>query len=183
MITLAVAGVSTILLTESLMEGSTPMLRFVKFLHVLGAIGFMGAIASILILIGMVPTASPDARALMSRAMGQIATWLLFPSLVLTLMSGLLSMAINRAYHNAGWAWAKMISGVLIFEGGMADFLGPLQDDARRSAGTALGGHPDPAGSLAPLGALQGTGWFLLVIAVANIVLGIWRPRFTRLPD
>lgn len=30
---------------------------------------------------------------------------------LLTLIAGLLAIAVNRAYHNAGWAWVKLAAG------------------------------------------------------------------------
>jgi hypothetical protein len=75
-----------------------------------------------------------------------------------------------------------MISGVVIFEGGLVDVLGPIQEEARRSA-DALAGRLDPASLTGSYGAERGSLWLLLVVAVVNVVLGIWRPRFTNLPD
>ena len=47
----------------------------------------------------------------MREAMAEIATWIFFPSFVLTLIAGLLAIAANRTYHDAGWAWVKLQPG------------------------------------------------------------------------
>lgn len=159
------------------------MRRFLKFLHTIGAIGLMGAMACLIVLmIFEPPPASLAGYALIRGAMAAIATWILFPSLALTLISGLLAIAANRAFHNAGWAWAKLATGILMFEGGFAYALGPIQEEAERSA-SALAGQLDPATLTGSFGAEQSSLWVLLAVSTANVVLGIWRPRFTRLPD
>jgi hypothetical protein len=113
--------------------------------------------------------------------MGAIATWMLFPALALTLIAGLLAIAINRAYHNAGWAWVKLASGILIFEG-FVHIAGSMQEEAGRST-NAVAGQVDPTALARSLGAERTTLWMLLLVATANVGLGIWRPRLTRLPD
>jgi hypothetical protein len=35
----------------------------------------------------------------------------------------------------------------------------------------------------ASLGPERNSLWALLAVAMANVMIGIWRPRFTRLPD
>ena len=114
--------------------------------------------------------------------MGLIATWVFFPSLGLTLISGLVAIAYSRAYHNAGWAWAKALSGVLLFESGFVGVIGPMQREAERSA-AALAGKVDPAVLAASLTAERNTLWILLAVAAFNVAFGIWRPRLTRLRD
>lgn len=157
--------------------------RLLKFLHTMGAIGLMGSMASLLILLNVAPPpTSLVPYALMRGAMGDIATWIFFPSLGLTLLAGLLAIGLNRGYHNAGWAWAKLATGILVFEGGFVGVLGPMQQEADRSAG-AVAGRVDPATLTGPLAAERYTLWVLLAVATANVVLGIWRPRLTRLPD
>jgi hypothetical protein len=159
------------------------MRAFLKFLHTIGAIGMMGASACLLVLMSgtVSPPSLPD-YALMHNAMARIVTWIFFPALILTLAAGLLAIAVNRAFQNAGWAWAKLATGVLIFEAGLVNVVGPLQEEAKRSA-SALAGQLDPALITGAYGAERGTLWLLLVISVVNIVLGIWRPRLTRIPD
>jgi hypothetical protein len=157
--------------------------HLLKFLHTIGAIGLMGAMASLLLLLGVLPPSTSLAEyAAMRGAMGQIATWILFPSLGLTLIAGLVAIAYSKAFHNAGWAWAKALSGVLLFESGFVGVIGPMQQEAKRSA-AALAGKADPATLAASLTSERNTLWILLAVAAFNVAFGIWRPRLTRIRD
>jgi len=159
------------------------MRRLMKFMHTIGAIGLMGAMACLLVLLSFTPApASLSQYALMRAAMGGIATWIFLPSLALTLIAGLLAMGVNRAYQSAGWAWAKLASGILVFEWGFAAIQGPMQQEAEMSA-LALAGQVDSATLGASLGAEWNSLWVLLAVAAVNVILGIWRPRLTRLPN
>ena len=149
----------------------------------MGAIGLMGAMASLLVLFAVAPPPTALSEFVLIRgAMAAIATWVFFPSLALTIIAGLLAIAFNRGYHNAGWAWVKLASGVLIFEGGFLYILSPMQEEAKRSA-AALAAHADPATLAGSLGAERNTLWLLLAVAAANVALGIWRPKLTSIPD
>ena len=109
------------------------MRRLIKFLHTMGAIGFMGALACLLVLAWLAPPpASLAGYALMRSAMATIAAWVVFPSLVLTLIPGLLAIAVAPAFHEAGWAWIKAATGILIFAGGL-HALAPIQEEAYTS--------------------------------------------------
>jgi len=145
----------------------------------MGAVGFMGSLASLLLLENLAPPPSSLAGyALIRGAMTAIATWVFLPSFLLTLIPGLLAIAVTPAFHNAGWAWIKAATGILIFAGGL-HALAPIQDEARLSA-EAVAGRLDPA-TLA--GASEGeaaTMWVLLAVSTANIMLGVWRPRIIR---
>ena len=139
--------------------------------------------ASLLVLLSLAPP--PDALAeyaLIRGAMGSIATWIFFPSLGLTLIAGLIALGYSKAYHNAGWAWAKAISGILVFESGFVGILGPMQREAERSA-DALAGKIEPSTLATSLSAERNTLWILLAVATANVIFGIWRPRLTKLRD
>ena len=167
--------------------GAHAVRRLLKFLHTMGAVGFLGSMASLLVLLGAAPPRTALAGyAAVRGAMAAVSTWVFLPSLGLSLMAGLLAIAVNRAYHNAGWAWLKLVSGVLLFEGGLQGIQGPMRDEAERSA-AALAAHADPATFAASLGQSIGSEraalWVLLAVASANVVLGIWRPKLTRLPD
>jgi uncharacterized membrane protein len=154
-----------------------------KFLHILGAIGFIGAIASLLVLLRMAaPLSSPVQYTPIYGAMAEIATWVLYPSMVVTVIAGLLAIAASRAFHNAGWAWVKLATGILVFEGSLISIIGPIQEQAKRSA-AVLAGQADLA-MIAGFDENERLSlWILLVVALANVVLGIWRPRLTRIPD
>ena len=159
------------------------MRHLLKFLHTLGAIGLMGAMASLLVLLQVAPPpASLAEYAAVRAAMGAIASWIFLPSLGLTLIAGLVAIAYGKVFHNAGWAWAKAISGVLVFESGFVGVAGPMQREAVRSA-EALVGQADPASLGLTLAAERNTLWILMAVATANVVLGIWRPRLSRRPD
>ena len=154
-----------------------------KFMHTIGAIGLMGSMACLLVMHSFIPApTSLSEYALMRGAMGGIATWIFLPSLALTLIAGLLAIAVNRGYHSAGWAWAKLLSGVLVFEWGFAAIQGPIQQEAELSA-RALVHEVDPGTLAGSLDAEWKSLWVLLAIAMVNVALGIWRPRLTRIPD
>ncbi len=159
------------------------MRRALKFLHTMGATGLIGAMACFLVMLALLPPPSALAEyAAMRGAMGAIATWVFLPSVAVTLIAGLLSIAVTRGFHNAGWAWVKLASGILIFEGGLIGIQGPLQEEAERAA-AALAGRLDPATLGGAPGSEWNVLWVLLAVATANVVLGIWRPKLTRIPD
>ena len=155
------------------------MRRLIKFLHTMGAIGFMGSLACLLVLAWLAPPpASLAGYALIRGAMADIASWVVFPSLVLTLIPGLVAIAVTPAFHEAGWAWIKAATGILIFAGGL-HALAPIQEEAELSA-QALAAGSDPA-TLAGVSTGEiSTLWVLLAVSTANVVLGVWRPRLGR---
>lgn len=57
-----------------------------------------------------------------------------------------------------------------------------MQQEAELTA-RALAHEVDPSALAASLGAESGSLWVMLVVATVNVILGIWRPRLTRLPD
>ena len=140
----------------------------------------MGAVASLLVLMSFSPPPTSLAGyALMRGAMAEIARWIFFPSFALTLIAGLLAIAANCAYHNAGWAWVKLATGIVVFAGSL-HALSSIEEEAKRSA-SALAGTLDPAEITGAAEAEQGTLWVLLAVSTANVVLGVWRPRLTRI--
>ncbi|MCJ2034223.1 hypothetical protein [Methylobacterium sp. J-068] len=156
------------------------MRRLMKFLHTMGATGLMGAMAALLVMLGVAPGPSAlTGYAAIRGAMDAVATWIVLPSLALMLVSGLLAMAVTRPYLTAGWAWLKLATGILMFEGVLVYVQGPMRQEAQESA-RALAGQVDPATLAASLGPERATLWLLLAVATANVVLGIWRPRLVR---
>jgi uncharacterized membrane protein len=157
--------------------------RLMKFLHTMGAIGVMGAMACLIVLLAFAPQpTSVEQYALMRGAMAGIAQYVFLPSMALTLVAGLLAIAINRAFYNAGWAWAKLLSGVLVFEWGFVGVQGPMEMEAKAAAAT-LAGESDVAALAVALGAEANSLWILLGVATFNVVFGIWRPKLTNIRD
>jgi uncharacterized membrane protein len=153
--------------------------RLLKFLHTIGAAGLFGSIASLLVLMTLSPPSTSLAGyAQMRGAIAAIATWVFFPSFALTLVAGMLAIAVNRAFHDAGWAWVKFATGILVFAGSF-HVLGSIQDEVKQS-GAAVAGQLDPTATANSFGE-QGALWILLAVSTANVVLGIWRPRLTQI--
>jgi hypothetical protein len=153
--------------------------RILKLLHELGAIGVMGSFAACLVLVLKGPTQPLAAYAAVRQSIAAISQWLLLPSLVLVLISGLLSIAANSAFHNAAWAWAKALLGLSLFEGTLAT----IDASARRAAelaALAVRGQGDAVQLAQVLRTEWGGLWLLLALSLANIVLAVWRPRFFR---
>ena len=154
--------------------------RLLKFLHTLGAIGLMGAMASLMAMHAFLPEPAALAEyARLRAAMGGIANWIFMPSLVATLIGGLLAIAANRGYHDAGWVWVKLGFGIIVFEATLTAIHGPIRREAEASAEALKTG----VGS-AELGATAQTEWLalalMLAIATANVVIGIWRPQWRK---
>lgn len=155
--------------------------KLLKFLHTMGAIGMIGAMASFVILIGLLPPADTALAeyASLRLAMDRIAGWILLPALGVAIVSGLFSMAAVRSYQNAGWAWLKLVSGVVMFEGTLLAVQGPIEAEAKLVT-AVLAGQAEQAQLGATVAAEQSSLWVLLVVATANVVLGIWRPKMRR---
>jgi hypothetical protein len=156
------------------------MRRLMKFLHTMGAIGITGAMASMLVVLAFTP--SPEALhdyVLMRSLLGGIAQWLLLPSMTLVLFSGLLAMAMTTAFHSAGWVVLKLISGMLVFKGVLLSIQGPAEHEAALGA-AVLAGEQDPSVLGVVTSGEWGALWVIIFVAVANVVLGVWRPRFSR---
>jgi hypothetical protein len=153
--------------------------RLLKFFHTMGAVGFMGSLACLVVLEHIAPPPSSLAGyAVIRAAMATIAMWVYVPSFLLTLVPGLLAIAVTPAFHNARWAWIKAATGILIFAGGL-HALAPIQDEARLSA-EAIAGRLSPTALAGTSSAEAGTMWVLLAVSTANVVLGIWRQRILR---
>ncbi len=153
--------------------------RLLKILHEIGAVGVMGAFAACLVLIVKGPTQPLVAYAAVRQAIASITQWLLLPSLVLVLLSGLLAIAVTSAFHNAAWAWVKALLGLSVFEGTLVT----INASARRAAelaAMAASGQGDPAQLAQTLRTEWGGLWLMLALSLINIVLAVWRPRMYR---
>ena len=156
------------------------MRKAMKFLHTAGAVGITGAVAAHLVLLTALPELTTLAEAAALRAgILAVATWLLLPSLVLVLVSGLLAIAAHPQFGNAGWVWVKVALGLAIFEATLVSVQRPATRNLEYTL-DAMAGTISPEELAGMLHSEWGPLWVILAICIANIVLGIWRPRLTR---
>jgi uncharacterized membrane protein len=153
--------------------------RIMKILHEVGAVGVMGALAACIVLIVTAPRHSMAEYAAVRHGIVAITQWLLLPSLAVTLISGLLAIAANEGYINAGWPWLKAVTGISMFEGSLLTISASSRQAADLSA-MAAAGQGDP-GLLDQVLRTEWRGlWIILAVSFINIVLGVWRPRLVR---
>jgi len=152
--------------------------RFLKFLHTAVGAALTGAAAALAVALMTGHTAQGAGQSTAEtlavlRAMSNIAMWIIGPSLVLTVISGLLAMVVTPAFQDVGWVWAKAATGIVLLQAGL-HVIGPIQEEAKRAA--------QGADAARLVDAEINTLWLLLAISVANIALGVWRPRFPKYP-
>lgn len=155
------------------------MRYWLKFGHSMAAMALLGSLAALLVLYQQLPVPADNLEvyAQLRVAMERITTLVTLPSLVASIVLGLLSMAFVSGFHNAPWAWAKLLTGVLMLEGSLLGIQGPIQREATR----ALAAMSDLAW-VEQLGstviAEQRSIWAVGAVATVNVILGVWRPRF-----
>ena len=155
-------------------------IRLLKALHTLGAIGFMGGLASCLVLIANTVVEPSATFVAVRNDIVLVNKWLLTPSLLLVLVSGLLALVATDAYKDAGWAWLKAGLGIVTFEGTLLTIVGNGRNAAEQAA-AALAGQPEAMTRVTEhLRTEWGAVWLMLALGLVNIVLAIWRPRLSR---
>ncbi len=154
--------------------------RLLKALHEIGAIGVMGSMAACVVLIATAPQDSLVQYAAIRAGILAITKWLVVPSLLLVLTTGLLSIAANNAYKDAGWAWIKAFLGISMFEGTLLTIQGTSRKLAEMTAAAVQSGVSD-ATALEPLLRTEWYGlWTMIALSTVNILLAVWRPRLRR---
>lgn len=153
--------------------------RALKLLHSLSAIGFAGGLAAYMIVLNGAPDVSATAEYLALRdALASLANFIIVPSMVVGVTSGLLAMAFHFPFHDAPWVWAKALSGVLLFEASLMSIDAPAEQAAEAVA-NAMRGEIDPATLNTLVHDEWVAMWTVLALAVANVVLAVWRPRLS----
>ena len=146
-----------------------------KFLHTLAACGVIGALLGYAVLLAHAPQDTPEAYAAMRQSISALCDYILFPSLAVVLITGLLAMAAHHPFVEMRWVWLKALMGLGMFEGTLAVIGSKANDAAAIAARIADGGAEE--GLLAAVLAYE---WHslgvLIALAAANVLLGVWRP-------
>ena len=156
------------------------MRAFLKFLHTVTGLGLIGGIVAYMLVLMAAPEITAIEQHLALRtSLEKVSTWLLMPSMLLVIVSGLLAMALTNAYKSAGWVWAKLLSGVVVFEATLASVDAPAQRAAKVYADAAAG--TIDAQRVAELVHDEWVAWWILFgLGVFNIAVGVWRPKFKK---
>jgi hypothetical protein len=161
------------------MAGGEKMRKLIKFGHSMTAITFLGSVVVLWVFHQQLPSPSEALEVYVAQrhAMARIASLVLMPSLLISLLVGMASMAVVPGFHSAPWAWAKLVTTVLMLEGSLLGIQSPIQREADRAL-AALSDATLVNGLATKLDAEQ---WSLVLIgfvATVNVALGVWRPQF-----
>jgi disulfide bond formation protein DsbB len=109
--------------------------------------------------------------------MERIASLVLMPSLLMSLLFGLASMAAVPGFHGAPWAWAKLVTTVLMLEGSLLGIQSPIKREAVLAEKALL--DPVHISELAQNISSEQMSLVLIgLVATVNVALGVWRPKF-----
>jgi hypothetical protein len=157
------------------------MRRPLKFIHTVATAALVGALAlQLVIAFRYNPAlAANDATALGARAvLVEVTRWVMGPSLVICVVSGLLLMGLNKTFASAGWVWAKALLGLMLVKG-VITIQDPAVHELYALATHGIAGKPEALAELARLARMEWLGgWLALALAVVAIAFGVWRPRF-----
>lgn len=155
------------------------MRKTVKILHSIAAAGLVGGLLAYAVLLLVAPQETPAAYADLRRSIALLGNLVLLPSLAIALVSGLVAMVVHRPFIDMGWVWVKAVLGILMFKG-VLTVIGAKADYAAGVAARMATGDAPPD-ALSDLLALEwGTLAVVGAIAIANYVLGVWRPKLMR---
>ncbi len=157
------------------------MRKIVKILHTLAAGGLIGGLLGYMVLLGAGPHETAAAYANTRASIAALSNYVLLPSLAVALVSGLLSMVVHRPYLDTRWAWLKAAMGILMFKG-VLTIVGAKAEHAAVVARRIANGEAAPDVLEAALALEWYTLATVMALSVANVILGVWRPRLARRP-
>ena len=152
------------------------MKLMLKYLHLLGVIGFMGSAVVATLLAAVAGASAPAQAATLRQALVPVVGWALMPALLLAVVSGALSMMLHAPFLAARWAWVKAAAGMLI--GGAAMF--SWQPAVKLAAALTASDVADAAALAQALHTEAVDAWGCLALSLLAVALGVWRPRLER---
>ena len=158
------------------------MRQALKFLHTLASCGLIGGLACYAVILLYAPQDSAVAFADVRQTIRAIANYILLPSLALALVSGLLSMAVHTPFQEMRWAWIKALLGLGMFEATLG-ITGSKADYAAKVSAEIANGAAKTSELQTALASEWNSLFAILALSLANVVLGIWRPRLAKRPS
>lgn len=155
------------------------MRKATKILHTLASCGLIGALLGYMVILVAAPHDMVATYANARATILALCNYVLLPSLAIALMSGLLSMVVHPPFQELRWAWLKALLGFSMFEATLGIIQAKASTAAVLSAKIAAGGAQQKA--LADAVANEwGSLIVIMAISIANVVVGVWRPRFSK---
>jgi succinate dehydrogenase/fumarate reductase cytochrome b subunit len=157
------------------------MRKSLKILHSLSACGLIGGLAAHMVLLVAAQAETPDAYSALRQAIAAISNYVLVPSLAVALVTGLLSMAVHKPFIDKGWVLLKAATGIVMFKG-VLTVIAAQADHAARVAERVASGEVEASLLASAIAYEWAALWTVMALSVANVVLGVWRPRLSRRP-
>lgn len=151
-----------------------------RLLHLLGGVGFAGALAAQLAIASVAADTPPRLLAARDIALS-VSSNVVLPALGLMVLSGLLLLALRPALIEQRWLIGKLLICIAVCGIALAQVHGAARQ-ARTLAVQALTSPTDAtAAALATVLRSERLGaWSALALAVAAVSLALWRPRLGR---
>ncbi|MCW2306779.1 hypothetical protein M2319_001101 [Rhodobium gokarnense] len=153
--------------------------KTLKFLHTMASCGMVGALAGHMAVLASGPAETAAEFAAGREIIATLGNYILFPSVGIILVSGLLSFAAHPPFQKARWSIYKLLLGLGVFEGSVALIQTKANYGTKVAAQVVAGTAPLEAYA-AGLSKEWALLWALMALCIVNIVLGVWRPRFER---
>ncbi len=151
------------------------MRKLVKVLHTVSASGLIGGLGCYMLILAIAPQDTPVAYAGMRAVLAAIGNYVLFPSLAVAVISGLLSMMVHTPFLDKGWVWMKALMGVIMIKGVL--LLVVVQANRAADAAKLIAEGEEVAHQIPTLAAEWSAVGIFMALSVASVVFGIWRPR------
>lgn len=155
--------------------------KAVKICHTVAAGGLIGGLSAEIVLLSTAEISTVDEFVWLRGTITAIGNYVLLPSLAIGLISGFLSMIVHRPFMDAGWAWIKAAIGILMFKG-ILTIIGDKAAAGERLSQEIAAGASLQNSLKAMMSYEWATLWVVLGISVANVVIGVWRPRIMPRP-
>ena len=151
------------------------MRQLMKFLHTVSSAGIVGGLLAYGLILTFAPQGTPQDYADMRQTISAICQYMIMPALGISLVTGLLAMAVHRPFQELRWVWVKALLGISMFEATLAIIQAKGADAARISAKIAAG-EPLQQDLALTISSEWTTLGAIMAISLANYVLGVWRP-------